>query len=240
MDEPIKLFYSVAGFKTADISQWVIGDKYVAVMLKSGHIGVCATLGNEMSDDLFSTGIPDLNNTSDRIILNAYFNAVFNYKRQYTDIKDIFDRIDFSRHKKIVMVGYFETLFEKFSRNGLKLDVFDIHKESDILTDISSMEERLSEAGTIILTGTTVFNNTFKDIVNISPDGCNIFLLGPSNILSDEMFRYRNIKIVFGSVFNNSDRRVLNSISRGEGTRGFLSYLNKVYIIKDGYGNEIQ
>jgi len=240
MDEPIKHFYSVAGYKTADISKWVIGDKYVAVMLKSGHIGVCATLGNEMSDDLFITGIPDLNNTSHRIILNAYFNAVFNYKRQYTDIKDIFDRIDFSRHRKIVMVGYFETLFKKFSRSGLKLDVFDIHKESDILTDISRMEERLSEAGTIILTGTTVFNNTFKDIVDISPSGCNIFLLGPSNIMSEEMFRYRNIKVVFGSVFKTGDTRLLEKISEGHGTRGFLPYLEKVYIVNDDYRDEIR
>ena len=119
MDEPIRHFYSVAGFNTADISRWVIGNKYVAVMLKSGHIGVCATLGNEMSEDLFRNGSPDLNNTSHRIILNAYYNALFNYERQYTDIKDIFERIDFSRHTKIVMVGYFETLYAKFSGNRL-------------------------------------------------------------------------------------------------------------------------
>lgn len=240
MDEPIKHFYSLEGFDPDNISEWVIGNKYVAVMLNSGHIGVCARLGNDMSDGLFRKQGPDLNNTSHRIILSAYYNALFNYRRKYTDIKDIFERIDFSRHSNIVMVGYFETLFEKFSRSRLNLDVFDIHKESDILTDISRMEERLSEAGTIILTGTTVFNNTFRDIVSISPSGCNIFLLGPSNIMSEEMFKYRNIKVVFGSVFNNRDSRVLAKISEGHGTRGFLPYLQKVYIVKDDYRNEIQ
>jgi len=240
MNEPISHFYSIKGFDRADIKECVIGEKYVAIMNTSGNIGVCATLGNKMNDKLLIGGVPDMNNPVHRIILNAYYNSIYNYERDYKDLKDIFDRIDFSKHPRIVMIGYFESLHEKFRDTGIPLEVFDIHKESQILSDISKMEDSLREAETIILTGTTIFNNTFNDILKVTPESCNIFLLGPSNILSDEMFSYRNIKIVFGSVFNNSDRRVLDSVSRGDGTRGFLPYLNKVYIIKDGYGNEIQ
>jgi len=240
MKEPIEHFYLKTGFKTGKIKEWVIGDKYVAIMNHKGNIGVCATLSTEMNEGLFRGEKPDLKDTAHRIILNAYFNSIYNYERQYFDIKDIFDRIDFSLQNKIVMVGYFETLYKKFSDNNLQLDVFDIHKESDILTDISKMKVRLSEAGTIILTGTTIFNNTFNEITGLTPRGCNIFLLGPSNILSEEMFSYPNIKVVFGSVFKPGDRRVLDKISEGYGTRGFLPYLDKVYIVKDDYRNEIQ
>ncbi len=240
MEEPIRYFYSKKGFDRANIKEYVLGEKYVAIMNTNGNIGVCATLGNKMNNELLLDEVPDMNNPVHRIILNAYYNSIYNYEREYMDIRDIFDRIDFSKQHRIVMIGYFESLYEKFRDTSISLEVFDIHKESNILSDISKMEGSLREAGTIILTGTTIFNNTFNDVIRVTPEGCNIFLLGPSNILSDEMFRYRNIKIVFGSVFRNSDRRVLDSVSRGDGTRGFLPYLNKVYIIKDSYGDEIQ
>lgn len=240
MEEPIKHFYLSRGFDTGNIKECVIGDKYVAILNTSGNIGVCATLGNKMNDRLLSKGEPDLNSPVDRIILTAYYNSIFNYERDYDDIRDIFDRIDFSKHRRIVMIGYFESLYDKFIQKNIELEVFDIHKESKILSDISRMEDSLRGAQTIILTGTTIFNNTFNDIAKVTPDGCNIFLLGPSNILSEEMFRYPNIKVVFGSVFRPGDRSVLDKVAGGYGTRGFLPYLKKVYIIKNDYKDEFQ
>lgn len=239
MEEPLRHFYSIRGFDRSDIKKYVIGDKYVAILHSSGNIGVCATLGTKMDDKLLIDGQADLDKPAHRIILNAYYNAIFNYERDYDDICDIFDRIDFSKYSRIVMIGYFESLYDKFSENSINLEVFDINKESNVLTDISKMKESLKGAETIILTGTTIFNNTFNDIVSITPPGCKIFLLGPSNILSEEMFRYPNIKVVFGSVFKRNDDRVLEKIESGYGTRGFLPYLNKVYIISEDYRNEI-
>ena len=240
MEEPIRHFYSNKGFDRSRINDYVIGDKYIAILNTSGYIGVCATLGTSMNDRLLGGGIPDLDDPADRIILNAYYNSIFNYERDYDDIRDIFDRIDFSRYRRIVMIGYFESLYDKFIQKSIELEVFDIHKESKILSEISKMEDSLRGARTIILTGTTIFNNTFKDIVSLTPDGCNIFLLGPSNILSEEMFRYPNIKVVFGSVFRPDDRSLLDKIAEGCGTRAFLPYLKKVYIVKNDYRYEIQ
>ena len=240
MEEPIKHFYSLVGFDRDKIREWVIGDKYIALMNTGGNIGVCARLGTGMDDGLFRDGEPDLDDPGHRIILNAYFNSFCNYENIYDERRDIFDRIDFRDHKRIVMIGYFESLYRKFSEKDIALEVFDIQKESHILSDISAMERSLSDASSIILTGTTIFNNTFSDIISIVPSGCNIFLLGPSNVLSVEMFGYPSIKVVFGSVFEKNDSRVLEKIAEGSGTRGFLPYLHKVYIINDNYRNEIQ
>ncbi len=240
MEEPVKHFYKLIGFNRTNIREYVIGEKYVAIMNSSGNIGVCSTLGTRMNDSILSGGVPDLDNPVHRIILNAYFNSICNYERDYSDIKDIFDSIDFSKHGRIVMVGYFESLYQKFCKKGITVEVFDIHKESHILSDISKMEESLSGAEIIILSGTTIFNNTFNGIVDIVPAGCNIFLLGPSNILSEELFRYPDIKVVFGSVFGRDDHRVMELFGSGHGTRGVLPYLKKVYIVRDDYRHEIQ
>ncbi|MFH2141151.1 MAG: DUF364 domain-containing protein, partial [Bacteroidota bacterium] len=70
------------------------------------------------------------------------------------------------------------------------------------------------------------------NIINNTNNKCDIFLLGPSNILHSDMIDYRNIKFVFGSVFQKNDLRVLKIISEGGGTPDFLKYLEKVYIQK--------
>lgn len=233
MDEPIKYFLRKEGFNRNDIKDWVIGEKYVGIMLRSGQIGVCATLGNEVREDLLTGNNPDTTNSSHRILLNAWFNAIYNYRQSYDDIIDIFDSIDFAKQGKIVMVGYFESLYKKFRQDSIDLEVFDIQKESSILTGLNRFDKSIGDAETVILSGTTIFNNTFMDVIGKTSKGANIFLLGPSNILSVDMFKYRNIKLVFGSLFEPGDYQLFEKIKAGKGTRGFLDNLKKVYLAKD-------
>lgn len=240
MKEPIEYFTERDGFDRNRIAEWVIGDKYTGIMNTDGYLGVCASLGTVMDDSLFRYGEPDTSNPCHRIILNAWFNSICNYERDYSDIRDIFDGIDFSTRRRVVMVGYFESLYRKLLDNDIPLEVFDIHKESHVLSDLSKMENSLSEADTIILSGTTIFNNTFNDITGLTSPGCDIFLLGPSNILSEEMFRYPGIQVVFGSVFARNDHRVLDIIGAGHGTRKFLPFLKKVYIVSNAFRHEIR
>jgi uncharacterized protein (DUF4213/DUF364 family) len=230
MKEPIEYFYERDGFDRSRITEWVIGEKYVGIINSDGFVGVCAILGTKMDDGLFLNDEPDINNPAHRIILNAWFNSLNNYTESYDDIRDIFDSINFRSKGKIVMVGYFESLYEKFTKEKIDLEVFDIQKESTVLSDIKGFDRAAYNCDTMILTGTTIFNNTFREVISSTGDSCDIYLLGPSNILSREMFRYKNIKIVFGSVFKRYDRRVFDRISEGRGTKGFLEYLDKVYI----------
>lgn len=233
MKEPIEYFFEKKGFDLAMIKSYIIGKKYIAIMLTNGNTGVCSTLGTTVNDSLLKGAPPDTSDLSHRIILNAWFNALCNYDRSYSDFVDIFDRISFKRYRSVVMVGYFETLHKKFTRDGIPLRVFDIHKESSILSDLNVLEESLSAADALILTGTTIFNGTFIPVTSSTPDSCDIFLLGPSNILSEDMFNYKNIKVVFGSVFNPYDQELMTRIGSGCGTKGFLDRLQKVYITSE-------
>lgn len=230
MKEPIRHFLDKEGFNPGEISDWVIGDKYVGIMLGNGNIGVCATLDMKVDEGLLKGDDPDPDDPSHRIILNAWFNARCNYRRSYDHNTDIFDSMDFGRYKSIVMVGYFESLYEKFSNAGIPVEVFDIQKTSPLLKDAGEMNNSLSRADAVILTGTTIFNGTFMDIGSATGSGSSIFLLGPSNTLSNDMFAYPNIKIVFGSIFKPYDMGLFEKIGNGHGTRGFIDHLQKVFI----------
>ena len=228
MQEPILHFYNKLGISTAEIQEIVCGKKYVAVLLKNGNIGVCATLLKEVD-----VTIPDLKNfdatsTSHRVVATAYFNALLNYDHQFEKQIDIFDEIDFNLYRNIVMIGYFGSLTEKFKNASINLSVFDLKNNSHHLVDIQKQKEFLAKADVVILTSTSVLNNTFLDIVNSTSKNCKIFTLGPSTILHSDMFKYKNIHTIFGSVFEKNDSELPEIIRNGGGTKRFLHLMRKV------------
>lgn len=230
MKEPLAYFFEKYGIDLQSIKDIICGEKYVAVILKNGQVGVCATLNHYVNVDIRELRFPDLNKISHRIVLNAYFNAVCNYQNRYDHKLDIFDKIDFKQYKKIVMVGFFRSLVDKFEKEKIKLTIFDKMEQDEKLTDMSKQLSEISEADALILSSTTVFNNTFLELINSTKDTCDIYTLGPSTILSKEMFQYKNTKVLFGSVFELNDVNTLKIIQHGGGTKQFMPFMDKVFL----------
>ncbi len=230
MQEPIEYFFEKYGIDLKSINQIVCGEKYVAVLLKNGKVGVCATLDNYVNIDVRDLKIPDIKNIQHRIVLNAYFNAVFNYQNEYDATIDIFDEIDFKKYNSIVMIGFFQSLVKKFENDKIALKIFDKAVQDDKLTAMSDQISEVAKADALILSSTSVFNNTFLDLVNATNENCDIYTLGPSTILNKEMFQYRNIKFLFGSIFELNDVNTLKIIQHGGGTKQFLPFMDKVYL----------
>lgn len=228
--EPLEYFFEKYGIDLKSIQEIICGDKYVAVLLKNGKIGVCATLGNYVNVDVRDLRIPDIGKIQHRIVLNAYFNATLNYQNRYDTTIDIFDKIDFTKYKKIVMVGFFRSLVQKFERENIDLVIFDKAEQDNKLTHMSKQLSELSKADAVIVSSTTVFNNTFLDIVNTTKEKCDVYTLGPSTILDREMFQYKNVKLLFGSVFDSNDVNTLKIIQHGGGTKQFMPFMDKVYL----------
>lgn len=233
--DPILMFFERFGFDADQIIRCEAGEKYAGVMLTNGNIGVCAILEQKISRPLSHLNNPDPSNPGDRILLNAYYNALFNYTEEASGSGDIFDSARFTKYSDIVMIGGFESLLAKFRSRGTKIKVFDRLSDAEFLIPMRRQPEMLASADCVILTGTTVNNGTFNEIISHTPAGCDIFLLGPSNIIHRDMFSYRNIKVVFGSRFRQGDEEVLDLIKMGHGAKGFLKNLNKVYISAPDY-----
>ncbi len=230
MQEPLEYFFEKTGIDIQNIRDIVYGEKYVAVVLRNGKIGVCATLDNYVNVDIRDLRFPDLKNIRHRIVLNAYFNADYNYNNQYDTTIDVFDKIDFTKYQKIVMIGFFRSLVEKFENEKIDLKIFDKAVEDDKLTNMSEQLIEVAKTDALILSSTSVFNNTFLDLVNATNENCDIYTLGPSTILNNEMFQYRNIKLLFGSVFEPNDVNTLKIIQNGGGTKQFLPFMDKVFL----------
>ncbi|MBU0765772.1 MAG: hypothetical protein KJ607_13165 [Bacteroidetes bacterium] len=219
------------GFNITEIKKIISGTKYSAVLLKNGNIGVCANLMNSIdpvNEDLKS---PDLSNTCHRIILNAYYNGLLNYSNTFNKTGDIFDEIDFKKYENIIMIGLFKPLLKKFKENNIRVSIFDKIKEHHEIISMDAKSDYIRKADAIVLSSTTVFNNTFMNIINSSGEKCDIFMLGPSSIMDNDMFLYKNIKGIFGSVFNRNDEAVLETIEKGYGTQDFIKFGEKISLL---------
>ena len=230
LQEPLTHYVNKYGISVSQLDRIIIGSKYSAVQLKNGHIGVCSNLRKKFDVDILELQNPDLENTNHRILITAYFNALLNYNNKYKRTADIFDKINFKNIKNIVMIGMFKPILKRFEESNIDVSVFDMRDKTNEVLPYKNEMEYVAKADAIILTSTSIFNRTFMDIIKNSKESCHIFLLGPSTIMNTDMFSYKNIKCIFGSVFNRFDDRVLDTISKGEGTRKFLPFGKKVFL----------
>jgi hypothetical protein len=216
------------GIEKDNIEEIVCGKKYLAVLLKNGQIGVCATLNMDLSFDINDFDNLNLRLFSHRAFAQAYFNAVFNYQLENPGM-DIFEKLDFKQYKNIVMIGFFRSLVEKFKKEHIPLQIFDKTEEDEILENMENQMKAISTADIIILTSTSIFNNSFDEIYNNSKADASIFMLGPSGIMHLAIFiHFPKIKWIFGARFAKKDYRVLDCIKAGKGTRSFLPYMQKM------------
>lgn len=208
-------------------TRFTIGEKYVAALGMNGQIGVCATLGkkNWQAGD---KGI-DLSQQEHRVLVNAYVNSVLNYKAAIDGSGDIFEVVEFRRYNHIVMIGYFGSLVQKLLNIGIKPFTFDLDQHEAPVLPMELQQEHLYLADCVILTSTSLSNATFEGIISSIPKSCSVFMLGPSTPLDDLMFTIPQVKGLFGSIFPLHHHETLNLIAQGNGTRGFMHNMAKVY-----------
>lgn len=218
------MLFAKYNFNINEIENVFTGQKYTAVLLKNGNIGMCANLGHKINTKKKNFSNLNLQIVSHRIVLNAYFNALLNYSNYDKSNADIFEFIDFRNYHNVVMLGLFKPIVKKFDDAAISITVFDIGKYDHVLTPISEKRKFLEEADALILTSTSIFNATFIDSINATNDNCDIHMLGPSSIMTQELLDYRNIKIILGATFKKSDYRVINIIENDGGTKDFLKY----------------
>ncbi len=225
--DPLELLLSIHVFDLSLVDEIATGQKYTGIMLKNGQIGVCANLNNLVSIEKNDYQKININNIVHRIILTAYFNALLNYSEFTKEGKDIAEDINFRKYSNLVMIGYFNSLVNHFKKEEIPLTIFDRRRDDKTITAMTNQKQVLLKADAVILTSTSIFNQTFPEIIKSIKTDCQVFLLGPSSIMAEEMRFYKKVKKIFGATFSKSDHRILEIIKKNGGTRDFLKYENK-------------
>jgi uncharacterized protein (DUF4213/DUF364 family) len=93
----------------------------------------------------------------------------------------------------------------------------------------------LKKADLVIMSATTLANNTFNQIItNINTDATVAFT-GPSSILHRDFFKFIPNGIISGMLFEPGNQELIDCIKNGHGTQYFKRFGKKV----DLYHNEL-
>ncbi len=222
--------YEKYPFKKEDLNRLVCGSKHCGVELKNGNIGICSTLGEVIGKNERILAHPDFTKIEHRIMVNAWVNACSNYVLPAKGEGDVFDAIDFTCYRNLVMIGFFCSLSVKFQKAGIPITIFDLDPIDKPVAPIETQQFYLAKADVVILTATTISNMTFTELMgNVNPSA-EVFVLGPSTNLDIDMLNYPKVKALFGSKFSPFDSASLDLIEEGCGTKKIMPFIKKVFI----------
>jgi len=138
--------------------------------------------------------------------------------------------------RNVAMIGYFAPLVPEILARASSLSVceHEIRRQGQIegkITIIQSLNE-LSTMDTVIVTATSLINNTFEQVVNACPLA-DVIVMGPSAPLIPAYFQtsYPNVKIVAGRVVTDIDS-ILTVVSQGGGTPRFKNCSRKITMVQ--------
>ncbi|MGI6655376.1 MAG: Rossmann-like domain-containing protein [Desulfobulbus sp.] len=129
---------------------------------------------------------------------------------------------------RVAMVGLFRPLMHKFHERGAQVEVLDagqgIGNRDDFYKKLGDWAEVL------ILSGTSIINNTTEEVLSRISDTTRTVLLGPSTPLVPQVFTHPSMYLLAGTVPVDSEK-VLKAVRHGQGTPVLHRYSRKVSIV---------
>lgn len=243
----LKLVESVsAAADRVTIDRVTIGIGYTAVTTSDGAIGIAATglalngccAGNRDVQDFEDRPATSLlqrildPDPMDRTMALALINAL-NHKQALDLLDDpgntvLFDHFGILSGARVAMVGYFPPLVRLLEEKNVPLSVIDDAKG---LGDKKTFYHQLEGwADVLLITATSIINNSTETILSHAGPDVKTVLLGPSTPMIPEVFAHLPIHMLAGSAITDPER-TLKIVRHSGGTRALKSVTRKVFCL---------
>jgi uncharacterized protein (DUF4213/DUF364 family) len=231
--------------KAADVEILSLGLGYTAVTLSNGGIGLsythfedkksCMILAKHIdyegrsADGLLEKIGSD--NTVERSMALALINAL-NYDKALElpedhDNQIMYKKIGIEKDRKVAMVGYFGPLVRYFEEKGISVEILDesrgVGQKKDFYAKLKSW------AQVLLLTSTSILNNSTEEILANTGDKAKTVMLGPSTPMVEKAFEHLPVNMLAGTVPLNKEK-ILKAIRHGMGTPILHKYSRKAYL----------
>ncbi len=218
-----------------------IGLGYCAVKVSSGHAGVASTPGTgprccthlQAAGTLVGRPATELvamlgDGTSPlaRAVGLAAANALLASRRYpATSRKEVLSILDITPDDHVVMFGDFAPLMPRLRESGCRVDVIELDPRRGGTVPLGKQEESLVSCTVAIITGTTLINATFDEVLSRMRRPRAAVLLGPSSPMCPEAFRGTAMSHLAGARVRDVDA-VLRVVSEGGGTMKMRPFLD--------------
>jgi len=137
----------------------------------------------------------------------------------------LFESVGVSRGTRVAMVGFFGPLMKYFEEKEAVLKVIDDHRD---MGDKDVFRQSLCNwAQILVLTSTSILNNTTETILKSAGKKVKTIMLGPSTPMVESAFEHLPIHVLAGMVSLDNEN-VLKAIRHGTGTPVIQKFCKKV------------
>jgi uncharacterized protein (DUF4213/DUF364 family) len=143
------------------------------------------------------------------------------------DNKVMFEKFEIGRRPKIAMVGFFGPLVRNFKEKKVPLEILD---ESRGVGHKKDFYHKLGNwAEVLLLTSTSILNQSTEDILNHVDETVMTVMLGPSTPLVAEAFDHLPVHMLAGTVPIDKEN-ILKAVRHGMGTPVLHKFSRKVFL----------
>ncbi len=222
-----------------------IGLGYIGVLLGENRLGLSALLRSELppgcstsiragtlagssASELLGLLVNGVNPLEKAIGL-ATANAILSPDITEEPERDSIDLMKLSPGDSVAMVGYFGPLVRRIKKTGATLYI--IERDSNRM-QIPNREERdaiLKQCSVVIITATSILNDTIEDVFNGLGASRHVAIMGPSTPMLGEAFTQTPVTHLSGSVILDPGT-IMQIVSEGGGTpdmRRFLRFIDR-------------
>ena len=139
----------------------------------------------------------------------------------------MFDMLGFDLDSKVAMVGYFGPLVKNFKKNNIPVEILD---ESRGLGHRKDFYRKLGNwADVLLLTSTSILNQSTEDILANVSGKVKTVMLGPSTPMAGQAFEHLPVCMLAGTVATDKDN-ILKAVRHGMGTPVLHKFSRKSFL----------
>ena len=238
--------YFVDRARKTNVDLLCLGLGYTAVVTTDGGIGMAYTYFEDktscmlLNEAIDYEGRPaaDLlekirsEHPLERSMALALVNAL-NYENALIQPEDkdntvLFKEFRLQPDTKVAMVGYFGPLVKRLKERKVPLEILDVSRG---LGERKDFYHKLSSwADALLLTSTSILNNTTEEILSHLHKKAKAALLGPSTPMVAEVFAHLPVHMLAGTVPLDKDN-IIKAVRHGMGTPVLHKFSRKSFLL---------
>lgn len=172
-----------------------------------------------------------LNALSAELIEDSKYNVIQNL--------DPMELIDLSVRKQVCVVGAFLSYIKKVAESNSVLKIIELNENAvpeeyrRYFVPSHFSEEVISQSDVVIITGSSLANNTLDTILEIVPEKAKVILVGPTSGLIPDVLFNRGVDII-GATRITDSAKMMELVAEGAaGFHLFQSCATKICIINE-------
>ena len=176
--------------------------------------------------------------TINALASTCYKKGLLDYK---VDInKDPFDNLDIKGNSKTVVVGALVPYFKYLIRENKEFTILELDKTTlkgeelnhFVQSPSKEADEKVKEADYLVVTGTTLINDTIDHLLSLANNDCEIVVVGPTVSMMPQAMFNRGVNHVGGVLVTDIDKLLDVIAEAGSGYHFFGKYAEKISITK--------